>query len=393
MESGSFCRLVHFADAHGSYESYSLSTCRILRKIKPQAMLAEDRNKYGLRSVTKKQYEPCRLQVKERRSDLMRPSNLSFSTAAQYACPINSESQPIGDLTTQLSRTHIDPRPSTEEHQPAIVTATQRNDAIDPVIREVLTRELKAAGSEKLLPNHPCFDLARQYAKKWHISDEAVTSHIELACGYLKFPVIMLLNPAPTHEYLPFDKMVDACKTLRWIEDVLYGIGLQLADVIILDTCTLLSNDRIRQFGKQGRRKKEQAISEAYDVTQKMLKMIKPNIIVSCQCSTSFSDWGAGGHVIARELCSSIEGARAREVRKVNLSGHTINVVQAYHPSGFLNRKGHHDPFGKLLKELFQRLYFPCSNWKSQHDMALVASGNKTISASANNLTARKKKD
>ena len=95
--------------------------------------------------------------------------------------------------------------------------------------------------------------------------------------------------------------------------------------------------------------------------------------------------------MIARELCSSIKSARDREVRKVNISGHTIDVVQAYHPSGFLNRKGHHDPFGKLLKELFQRLYIPCSNWKSQHIMALVASGNNTIDASTNNLTAREK--
>lgn len=354
-------------------------------------MFAEDRNKYGLRPVTKKQYEPGRLQVKGLPSDLVRPSNLSFSTAVQHAGPINSESQPIDDLTTQLCRTHIDPRPSTKEHQPATVRATQHKDAIDQVIREVLTWDLKAAGSEQLLPNHPCFDLARQYAKKWHISDEAVKSHIKLACGYLKFPVMMLLNPAPTHEYLPFDKMVDECITLRWIEDVLYGIGLELADVIILDTCTLLSKDRIRQLDEEGRGKKEQALSEAYDVTQKMLKMIKPNIIVSCQCSTSFSDWVAGGHMIARELCSSIKRARAREVRKVNISDHTINVVQAYHPSGFLNRKGHHDPFGKLLKELFQRLYIPCSNWKSQHIMALVASMNNTIDASTNNLTARKK--
>jgi hypothetical protein len=353
-------------------------------------MFAEDRNNYGLRSVTKKQCEPGRLQMKGLPSDLLRPTNLALSTAAQHISRTNSGSQTIDDLTTQLSRTRINPRPSPEDRQPPTITAAQHKDAIEQVICEVLAPDLKAAGSEKLLPNHPCFDLARQYAKKWHISDEAVESHIKLACGYLKFPVMMLLNPAPAHELLPFDKMVDGCKTLRWIEDVLYGIGLELADVIILDICTLLSSGRIRQLDKESPEKREQALSEAYDVTQMMLKMIKPNVIVSCQCSTSFSTWSAGGHMVPRELCSSIKRAAAREVRKVNIDDQTINVIQAYHPSGFLNRKGHHDPLGKLLKELFQSIYIPCATWRSQHIMALVTSVNNTIDASTNILASRR---
>jgi hypothetical protein len=355
-----------------------------------QVMFDEDRNNYDLWSVRKKQYGPGRFQGKGLKSDPAGPSNPSFYTAAQYAGPINSQSQPIDDLTAQLSRTRIDPRASIEKYQPAIVTKTQRKDAIDQVISEVLTQDLKVARSEKLLPDHPCFDLAYQYAEKWHISNEAIKNHVELACGYLKFPVIMLLNPAPTHEYLPFNEMVHGCITLQWIKYVLYRIGLGLADVIILDICTLLGSNRIRQLGNEGRGKKEQALSEAYDVTQKMLEMIKPNIIVSCQCSTSFSDWTAGGHMIPRELCSSIERARAREVRKVNISSHAINVVQAYHPSGFLNRKGHHDPSGKLLEELFRRLYIPCANWRRQ--LAEVASANNVIYG-PKNISTRRKKD
>src|SRR6266536_2326207 len=117
-------------------------------------MFAEDRNKYGLRSITKKQHEPVRLQVQGLPSDLVHPSNLSLSTAARHAGPITSEPQSIDNLTNQLSRTRIDPRPSNEEHQSSTATSTQHKDAIDLVIREVLTRDLKVAGSEKLLPNH-----------------------------------------------------------------------------------------------------------------------------------------------------------------------------------------------------------------------------------------------
>jgi hypothetical protein len=241
----------------------------------------------------------------------------------------------------------------------------------------VLAQDLKDPRGEKLQPDHPCFQFARQYAKKWAISDEAVQSHIKLACGYLNFPVILLLNPAPTHEYLPFDQMVKNCKTLKWIEDILREIGLELADVIILDACTLLGNNKINELARVGR--KEEAISEAYDVTQKMLQMLKPNIILACQCSTNFPKWDTGGHVVARELCSSLRRAKNKEVREVAINDHIINVVQAYHPSSFLRLKSgginrsHHETSGELLKGLFDRLYLPCAVWKTQQIIASKA--------------------
>jgi len=290
----------------------------------------------------------------------------------------------VDELTTQLSQTRIAPTPSSAERQSCTSSITQHNNAVDQVIYGVLKPDLKASESKKLLPDHPCFDVARKYAKKWNISAKAVDSHIKLACGYLKFPVIMLLNPAPKHEYLAFDEMVQGCKTLRWIEDVLHRVGLGLADVIILDACTLLSNDRIRQIEREGGMKKEQALSEAYDVTEKALQAIKPNIILSCQCSTTFPEWRVVGHVIAEELSSSIK--RAGEVRNVEINNQMIDVIQAYHPGSFLNRKGHHDPSGQKLKELFRRLYLPCATWKSQNMMALFASVNKTIFDSTSTL-------
>ena len=186
--------------------------------------------------------------------------------------------------------------------------------------------------------------------------------------------------------------MVARCRTLCWIEDVLLGVGLSLADVIILDICPLLSNDRIKQLEKEGLGRKQQALSEAYNVTQKMLEMFQPSIVISCQCSTSFSNWVPGGHVIARGLCSSMKSARAREVKAVSVGEHKINVVQAYHPSSFLNhnRRGHHDLGGQFLKALFQRLYNPCSNWKNQHIMALIVSGNNSLVASTNTSPPRR---
>jgi hypothetical protein len=382
-------------------------------------MSGDDRKWYGLRSNTNTRtpYEPARLQ-----RDPPGTSNISSYIAEQYAgsgyprhssgrvpppqyarpgLSVQNDSsttdQPLADL---IGRLFIDERPSTQYYRPAPVSAPPRRDAIDEVVQDVLTRDLKTLGNEKLLPTNPIFDRARQFARRWDISDEAVDSHIRLACGYFKFPVILLLNPAPTHEFLPFDQMVDECKTLRWIEDVLYGIGLELGDVIILDACTLLGSDRIKELGREGKRIKEEAMAEAYDVTQEMLRLIQPNIILSCQCSTSFPDWspGRGGHVIAQQLCSSIKSAKDREVKKVLLNERTVKVIQAYHPSGFLNnmgnRKKHYDTFGDLLKGVFRTVYFPCGNWKSQHLIATRALSNTTkyIEAPANNSMAKETK-
>jgi hypothetical protein len=360
--------------------------------MKTQTMPFNNQTNYRLPPVIVKQDEPGKRQGEKLNFNLASQSNRSFYTLPQSASSVDSESQAIDDLTTQLSQTFLNTNRSTEAHQLATVAGTERKDAIDQVITSVLTQDLRAAGSGKLLPDHPCFDHVRQYARKWHISDEAVNSNIKLACGYLKFPVIMLLNPAPKHESLPFDTMVARCRTLRWIEDVLLGVGLSLADVIILDICPLLSNDRIKQLEKEGLGRKQQALSEAYDVTQKLLGMIQPSIVISCQCSTSFSNWVPGGHVIARELCSSMKSARAREVKAVSVGEHKINVVQAYHPSSFLNhnRRGHHDFGGQFLKALFQRLYNPCSNWKNQHIMALIVSANNSLVASTNTSPPRR---
>jgi len=356
-------------------------------------MFTENRNESGSRSIPIKGHKSIRIQVKELPSDFVRQSNLPLSTVKKYPSAIYSASQSIDDLTDQLSRTQIDPRVVIKKHESSTVTGTQYKDATNQLIHEVLALDLALAEDEKLQPDHPCFELARQFANKWGISDKAVQSHIKLACGYLKFPVLLLLNPAPKHESRSFEDMVTECKTLTWIEEVLHRIGLELADVMILDACTLLGKDRIEQLERKGNGDKEKALSEAYDVTQKMLQMIKPNIIISCQCSTSRRWWDTRRHIVAQELCSSIKRARNKEVRKVNIGGHMINVVQAYHPGSFknYNRENHHDRSGNFLEAVFRSLYIPCASWKSRHIVALNVSVDSSIDASGNSLTAYRK--
>jgi hypothetical protein len=348
-------------------------------------MLAEDVADRALQPSWEEQDDdPDRFQREKLRNDFAR---FRTSQLAQKTKPIQSEYQPgpVDGLTSLLSKTHIDlDSPARIYHQPTI-TAPQLLHSIDVVIRNVLSQDLKTAESnEKLLPDHPCFHLARQYALKYGISDKAVDSHIKLACGYLKFPILMLLNPYPYHEVLSFDEMVRRCRTLGWLQEILQEINLKLGDIMILDVCTLLGDLRIKNLDEKERNK---AMSDAYDVTWQMLEMTKPNIIISCQCKTMDFFWGGGMHVAAQRLCSSIRDAG--KVKKTDINGHAINVIQAYHPGGFLNHD-HPDPGGIRLKKLLHQVYLPCAVWKNEPTGALLASFDDLIDATIKHLAALK---
>ena len=287
------------------------------------------------------------------------------------------QSEPLDDVASLLSRMHLDNRPTA-------TTALRRlnlplpEDGIYRVIRDVLTQGLETENNNEMIrPDHPCFDKSWKYARRWRISNQAIDNHIRLACGYLKFPVMMLLNPSPNHETLSLDEMVRECKTLVWIRGILREIGLTLADVIILDICTLLDD---RHIGKMDEDEKDRAMYEAYNVTWEMLQMIKPKITVSCQCSSSDNKWGGGTHEIAKELCSSVRRAERGQVKETYIEGRKIHVVQAYHPGGFLNYSNHEDPNGECLKRLLLRVYRPCG-WelKRKGVEAKVASMNNLI--------------
>jgi hypothetical protein len=282
------------------------------------------------------------------------PPHLPAEGPQSYA----RQDDPIDELSSQFSQTHITTTTATTVLRPADPTSFE--DGVQKVIRNVLMQDLTAARANQMIyPDHPCFRKSRAYARRWRISAQAVDNHIKLACGNPRFPVLMLLNPSPEHDTLSFDAMVRHCRTLKWIKGVLREIGLTLDDIIILDICPLLSD---RDMASMDYDEKDEAMDEAFDLTKKMLQIIRPNIILSCQCSTTGEKWGFGNHEIAEKLCSSITRARGGEVIETDIEGHVIQVVQAYHPGGFLRYpETHHDPSGESLKELLSRIYHPCS--------------------------------
>jgi hypothetical protein len=130
----------------------------------------------------------------------------------------------ISTLAATLSATHIGPE------TPGISGSSQNIDGIERAVRDVLSPSLSGNASDTLRRDDPCFNSARAFARRWGISNQAVESHIALACGSRQFPTIMLLNPSPHHEDLPFNEMIQNCPTLRWLEKILQQQGLGLTD-------------------------------------------------------------------------------------------------------------------------------------------------------------------
>ncbi|MCJ1303135.1 hypothetical protein MMC08_005942 [Hypocenomyce scalaris] len=264
----------------------------------------------------------------------------------------------VDEITTLLSQSRIDP-------------STFESEA-ERLIRCHLPVELTFARTNELLtPDHTCFDAARQFCDRWSIPRQALENFIGLACGNPRFPMIMLQNPANSHERLSLKEMILLCPTLKWLEDVLEEIGLKMANVIILDVCPLLSSERLEEMEADDKRT---AIEEAYDVTVEILARIKPKIMISCQCQTRGSDkWPMASNLVALELCSSVSGARDGLVRTVAVERHDIQVIQGFHPMYHIRQYDDSERTRRerLLKELLQLVYTPCATWQREDELLI----------------------
>jgi len=253
----------------------------------------------------------------------------------------------------------LHPNPPAQYHP-----ASFSQDEIDRAVQDVLSQERNHPHQNEILrENDPIFQSSWNFARRWNICPTAVRNHIRLACGDLRLPVLLLLNPK--YDELDWEEMIQRCTTLKWLQGVrcFQTIGLDI--IPILDICTLLSDDSINRIHPAWR---EIARSEAFCLTQKMLARMRPKIIVSCQCSTGQYDrkWHVfgGQHFLCAKLCSSMAGARNRKVNRVYIEGYFVNVVQGFHPSSFLGHWKDQNGFDKNhdkdhLLGIFQSVYLP----------------------------------
>ncbi|KAJ5181739.1 hypothetical protein N7449_011886 [Penicillium cf. viridicatum] len=104
--------------------------------------------------------------------------------------------------------------------------------------------------------------------------EERFENFQRLLCGTRNFPCILLLNPKNDH--LPFDEMVEATRTLKWLENTLEEIGLRLDDVIIIDLFPMLANEWLEEHPE----KRDQVIPEMFGLTLDFIRDFKLPIVL-----------------------------------------------------------------------------------------------------------------
>jgi ankyrin repeat protein/23S rRNA U2552 (ribose-2'-O)-methylase RlmE/FtsJ len=288
-----------------------------------------------------------------------------------------SNSNSIDELTTALSQTHIDH--SNVFLQPLNESLkVEVNDEVTSIICSGISAELQAASINVLItPEHECFASVTAFQEGRGLQRGALDNFKELARGNPAFPTILLWRPSNDHERASFAEMCDG-KTISWIAKQLKEIGLSINDVIILDVCPLVSKGNLDGMSHLDQTSIK---NEAYEALVEVLKILKPKVMISCQCKS-----GDAENVVTQELCSSYEGARAGKVKAVEIEDHEIQVIQGFHPMFFLYEDGDGDDEA-ILKGLFQRLFSPCALWKREAEILVVEASLGSIDTAIGSFT------
>lgn len=126
--------------------------------------------------------------------------------------------------------------------------------------------------------NHNCFKLPSvlEFRRKYNIKYNPWNHFVQLLCGCIDLPVIVLQNPSNAHSET-YDE-TQLCETLKWISDTLKEskIKLGLKDVIlILDICSFLSDDDLNRMGRD-KDTTWTAVEESYAIAEDILKELNP---------------------------------------------------------------------------------------------------------------------
>lgn len=156
--------------------------------------------------------------------------------------------------------------------------------------------------------------------------------------------------------------------TLGYLRELLILFGPELEDVVILDTFPFFTKMDIAAMSVPRRLV---ALKQAFDLTVAFIRIFRPPAVVSCQCTTNreqTEEWGYFYDPVACDLSSSAVGAESFEVKSKALHGHSIEIIQAFHPC-YMFRTQEEGPRCRLeqnLKEILRRVYSPCGKWKER---------------------------
>ncbi|KAL2782607.1 hypothetical protein BJX66DRAFT_345686 [Aspergillus keveii] len=161
--------------------------------------------------------------------------------------------------------------------------------------------------------------------------------------------------------------MVESSPTLQWTQNTLQGIGLQLNDVIVLDTFPMVTDKLLEIKRLQGAH--VELVQDSFRLTLACLRHIRPQVLVSCQCCSKAGNetWGAVLNKKADELCSSVAAAQDGLVKLVEIGHHKMQVAQGVHPQYVVQ---HNEEMEDVLQGLFRKVFQPFGKWKQQRLVA-----------------------
>lgn len=193
-----------------------------------------------------------------------------------------------------------------------------------------------------------------------------------LLSGCQDLPFIILQNPTNAHIY-EYDEM-KKCPTLQWISDVLTEIGLTLEDIVIVDICSLLSENDLKQMASkdsEGPQRKDDAVERSYGMVEDILKCLKPSVVISCQCATLGTrerltsggaverTWEPAKNMLAGCLCSREYHAKRGWTKNIRIGTHYSLMVYAVHP----RRLCFEQSMIPVLRGIFKDVFVPCMAW------------------------------
>ncbi|KAJ5917534.1 hypothetical protein N7466_011088 [Penicillium verhagenii] len=115
---------------------------------------------------------------------------------------------------------------------------------VDDLARTLMPKHLSGLQKTRWLEINescPIYVAGRKFQIKYGISEASFQNWIKLLCGYLDFPVILLLNPSG-FDVSEYEEMVQQSPTLLWLKDNLEILNLELHDVIVLDTFPMVTD-------------------------------------------------------------------------------------------------------------------------------------------------------
>lgn len=281
------------------------------------------------------------------------------------------------ELNTKNAARDGDSRiPYSSAHEDHRIPSRQR------AVEENLSPFLESSGQPRYIgEDHQCFELTSvvTFREEFGIKLDSNPwkNFKRLLCGHRDLPFIILQNPTRKH-VLEYEEMKQ-CPTLQWISDVLGEIGLTLEDVVIVDICSLFSDDDLARMGKDSERAWD-AVEKSYAMVEDILEYLNPGVVVSCQCVTLGqrkringrlkTTWAPANNGLARSLCSSQKNIRRGFTKSIHIGSNSALCVYGIHP----RRLKFEDTMIPELRGAFKDVFVPCMDRFRRGEKATTAS-------------------